>query len=275
MKGERLNIPNLRKSAEELDRMREKSITLAHERWPLYDADIRSFAKEFRQVIPGGEKARTEKESVRVFVDYIRTILQPEQNRHLTALEFGGPGVRIFQGFPKGFFEKTYGVCLDDTSNSIKKKPRSTHEIIRGNIFHKETYSKIDAALYGDGVDLILSRMYGGLDEVTHDPIIWARVARTWYKLLHEGGLMFVQYRLSTADRWISETEIQKDVREKLMTEWVDFIKEHFSDVLDIQLDDFAFRLYRKIGAPEELPILKDFDGTRIIEKRPEDPRPF
>ncbi len=265
--GEKLHYPNLRKSAEELRRMKEKNVVLSQEQWPLYDTDIHSFANEFKNVTPEGERAHTEKGCTELFVRYIQSTLQQERHTHLRALELGGPGVRLFEGFPKGLFEATYGVCLEDTGNLIEKRAHPTHTIIRGDLFRNETYTAINRALNQGGVDLILSRIYGGLEEISHDPIIWARIARTWYKLLREGGLMFVQYRLATADKWISDKEIQKDPREKLMKEWERFIHDQFGDVLDIQLDYSTFRLHKKNGAPKELPILKDFDRSPIIEK--------
>ena len=104
MKIEKGDVPNLRKAAHELRRMGEKRAELTHEHWPLYDSDISSFAYEFKSLIPGGLNARNEKECSELFIEYIKTILRPDRNRHLKAVELGGPGIRLFEGFPKGFF---------------------------------------------------------------------------------------------------------------------------------------------------------------------------
>lgn len=78
---------------------------------------------------------------------------------------------------------------------------------------------------------------------------------------------MLAQFRISSGGRWISETEVEKDIREKIMKEWVEFITKNYSDTLEIQLGEHEFRLLKKEGAPKELPILDSFDNTPVIEK--------
>jgi hypothetical protein len=109
--------------------------------------------------------------------------------------------------------------------------------------------------------------MSGGLDGMTSDPAIWGKIARTWYGMLSQRGLLFVQYRFTTGEKWISDSEIQKDVREKLMKEWAAFIRDHYGDTIEIQLSDYDFRLLKKDGAPKELPLLPSFDRSPIIKK--------
>jgi hypothetical protein len=259
---------DIRRSAEELRRARKNSENIAHEHWPLYDAGFASFAQTFKDVLPGGKKITREAEASALFTEYIRSILRPDLHAHLNAIELGGPGGKLFEGFPKRFFEKTFGVCLADSQNPINEQLASSHEIIRGDLHRNDTYKKIETALHGGKASLIISRMYGGLDEVTRDPVIWAKVARAWYRLLSEDGLMFVQYRASEGAQWVSETEIRKDVREKLLKEWTEFLQDNYGDTLEVQLGDHEFRLRKKEGAPKELPILETFDRTPIIETR-------
>jgi len=277
MNSEEKYIPELRESVGELKRMREKAGSLSHEHWPMYDEGLASFAKEFMSVTPCSEKAEYEHDGVkifnqeqvaRLFVDYIRTTLKSDSNHHLTALEIGGPGLKLFGEFPPHFFEKTFGVCLADTENPIDKEKNDTgHEIITGDIFSNDTYKKIKNAVGRNGLDFIISRMAGGLDETTHNPIIWAKIAKKWYELLADGGLMFVQYRFATGDKWISNTEVAKDVREKMMKEWVRFIQDNYGEAIEIQLGENQLRLLKKKGAPDKLPVLEYFDRSPIIEK--------
>jgi len=268
----------IRKSVEELKRTREKTEVLGHEHWPLYDSGLANFAQEFMSVTPCDEKAEVEypglkmfgqEQAARLFVEYIRTILKPDSNHHLNALELGGPGSKLFSEFPEHFFEKSVGACLKDTKHPIDEKENgSGHKIIRGDLFSNDTYKKIENAFSGKGADLIISRIAGGLGKITHNPAIWANIARKWYKLLREGGLMFVQFRFLTEDKWISDTEVKKDSREKLMKEWVGFMQDNYGKTIEIQLGHNDFRLLKKEGAPDELPILESFDQSPIIEKR-------
>jgi hypothetical protein len=261
--------PNLRQSVEELRKMREHAERESQEHWPIHDDDLSSFAADLVAVIPGSEQIRFDREKrSRLFIEYIREVLKPEQNKHLVALELGGPGIKLFNGFPEDFFEYTLGVCLEDTKNPLESENQNPkHEVIRGDLFRKNTYQKIEAATHDKGVDLIISRMFGGLEGMSRDPVLWARMGREWYRLLREGGLMLAQFRISSGGRWISETEVEKDIREKIMKEWVEFITKNYSDTLEIQLGEHEFRLLKKEGAPKELPILDSFDNTPVIEK--------
>lgn len=249
----------LRKSVARLQDARLKSVEESKYRWPLYDADAASFACDFRDVIPGGREQ---------FIPYIISVLEEGKSEQHAALELGGPGVRLFGDFPQSLFQRTMGVCLPDEANPVKENPqRPEHRILRGNLFDNELYRRIKKTLPEKGADLIISRMYGGLDKTPDDPAIWAKIGRLWYSLLSENGLMFVQFRVTSGGKWISSTEVQYDLKEKLMKDWVEFIQKKYAETLDIALSDYTFRLHKKTGAPATLPLLPSFDHSPIIKK--------
>lgn len=267
MSIENRHNPDLRADVEELRLTRSQSESTSDTKWNFYDLHLSSFAREFMPVTPGGEDPEYDyKKAEQLFMDYLGKILKPESNHHLAAIELGGPGVNLFDDFPEHFFEKTLGVCLPDTKNPIQK-PRPSHEIVRGDLLRNDTYTKIETVLNGDKVDLIISRMRGGIDEATNNPVIWAKLAKKWYKFLREGGLMFVQFKYQSKEKIIPKDGIQIDLRDKLMKEWVAFIQNNYGDTLEIQLGDKSFRLLKKEGAPEDLPVLQFFDRTPIVEK--------
>ncbi len=227
--------------------------------WPMHDSKLSSFAKDFSTLLPPDD---TGEDVVVRFIDYIGRVLNPEESRQMVAIEFGGPGSRLFGGFPEGFWSKTFGVCLLD-HRSIERKiadKRACHTVVIGDMFEKSTYRKIDDMLGGQNVDCIISRMVGALDSMTDDTLVRAQLMRRWYHLLGEPGLMFVEYRNASRDKFISKNIIQKDVREQVMTEWVDFIQKNYADSLEVRLSSNSFSLIKKSGAPEALPLLPSFD---------------
>ena len=124
--------------------------------WGHYDSPLEDFAVDFVACLPKKywkqKKSReydidaTRKEYGEMFRSYIEDVLKNKEKK-LFAVEFGGPGSKLFQGFSKDFFTKTIGVCLKD----IRKKNQKTtdvtnnNDVIEGDILHSdnELYDKI------------------------------------------------------------------------------------------------------------------------------------
>src|SRR3989338_771967 len=110
--------------------------------WPVYDSSLSDFAETFTLVLPkdyGGSDPHRLGLDPAIFRKYIENTLsqgQGEQKHGLTAVEFGGPGSKLFSGFSKGFFIKTAGVCLRDERDQRKKDNDVTnnHSVLEGDI---------------------------------------------------------------------------------------------------------------------------------------------
>lgn len=192
--------------------------------------------------------------------NYIEGTLK-ERKGEAIGVEFGGVGTRLFSGFSPNFLAKSVSVSLVDHRKSHmkeamdKQNKKINHTLLIGDIFSDETYEKLNDLLKGEKIDLIMERMAAGLDFVPKEPYEASRVLKIWYKLLREGGVMFVQ--------------IPSDFN-NLVEEWVAKIKKEYSGVLEIQSDinmsrthTSSIRLKKLAGAPEELPML----DPRIVKE--------
>jgi hypothetical protein len=201
-----------------------------------------------------------------LFRKYIERTLAG-QGARLSAVEFGGEGSNLFSDFSRGFFKKTIGVSLEDRRPDAicKEDEIKNHEVLVGDIFSGDTYRMIYDRLEGKKTNLIISRMYGALNIITDNPIVLGQLMRRWYSLLDENGLMFVQF-LSEHIAATEKNGVRIDLRENLFEKWYAMIKEHYSETLEIQESYSCFRLLKKKGAPEILPLLESFDSSPKIE---------
>lgn len=250
--------------AAEIRRNRKAAETEHIATWTYPNSSIDSFACEFAYTIKKSFateiKDRTVTEAaVAVFKEDIENTLSfnREQNGTLTAVELGGPGSNLFSAFPGGFFEATAGVCLKDFRNDVTQTSdeQSHHHVIEGDVFDREIYHKICEILSVPKVDLIISRMLGPLRSMTRHPILWERMIKTWYSILNENGLMFVQFQFPKQN---FVTKKDRDIIEKgrrLVKQWAESIQEKSGGTIEISVDYDAFRLHKKSGAPEQLPL--------------------
>lgn len=216
--------------------------------WTIYDSSLANFGGTFDISLP--KNLERSFFILEVFEEYIERILLDEKKRDLTAVEFGGPGSKLFSGFTPGFFKKTVGVCLKDIRSESKKEndKKINHSIIIGDILEVEnTYllEKVRKRLGVKKTDLIISRMAGALDFINKNGAILDRIIRNLFDLLNENGLMFVQFSyLSSLEGTNTQTLIEK---------WANAITERFPQI-DIQVEKGVLRLHKKAGAPEHLP---------------------
>ncbi|MBI3305677.1 hypothetical protein HYZ82_00915 [Candidatus Nomurabacteria bacterium] len=221
--------------------------------WLTYDAPISgvsekfdtSFGSTFFVCLPKEYKKYTKEneEDDKKFKEYIeKTLLKGG-----TAVEFGGPGSKLFRGFSDNFFRKTVGVCLNDIrdTDTEKKDKINNHSVLTGNILdvqNNKLLEKVTKTLDTNKVDLIISRMMGPLDFINKNLAILDRIIRNWYNLLNVNGLMFIQFNL------------HQDLRiQDLIEKWSTAIKAKFPEI-DIQVGNNVLRLHKKKDSPGELP---------------------
>jgi len=242
------------KSADEIRKMEREFVADPKQEkrfWGIYDDELKDFDGTFMQLLPEG--LFLESHETPFLKRYIEDTLRKEgSTKPLTAVEFGGPGINLFSGFTEGFFAKTAGVTLTDIIQEHRKSARPTHSLIEGNItdiFNQDIYAKLQKALGTAKVDLIISRMAGGVNHINRHPAILDEIIRKWYSILNENGLMFVQFGYNDGE--------SQDYNRA--SEWIKALKERYPD-LDIQLAHTSetIRLHKKEGDPEELPPAKE-----------------
>jgi hypothetical protein len=210
------------------------------------EGEGKPFAESFIGIIPNGEVSLSK---------YIEKSLYKKDGNAI-GVEFGGVGSRLFSGFTPGFFDKSIGVSLvelrknKDLIYSQEEDREINHEILIGNIFYHKTYELLNKSLGGAKIDLIISRMAGGLEFVPREPYAVSEILQIWYKLLSEEGIMFVQTPVFF---------------NSLLIEWANKITREYKEVLEMQYKlgqhdantyCSAFRIRKLPGAPLDLPLL-------------------
>ncbi len=205
----------------------------------------------FEAVLPEGQK------NLR---SYIESSLAEKKGAAL-GVEFGGIGSNLFRGFSKGFFKESVGVTLVDTRTN-KEKTRDGHEnlehnlhhtVLEGDILSEDVYKNLENTLAHRKVDLIIERMYLGLEFMPAEPYKLSEALKKWYKLLDEGGILLVQTPVvfnNLLDRWAEM--IRKNHGQEIEFQYVE--GSHDASLEDTGYS--SFRLRKLKGAPEELPLL-------------------
>jgi len=262
----------LKESTEKIKKFKENAKTeylKGHYLWldsPLDKKDefkSRTFKESFQEILPEGEKSLRH---------YVEDVLKDKKGQAV-GVEFGGIGVKLFDGFTKNFFKKSVGVSLIDHSdifgvqgtyiktkdgfiNLYKKHKKSNHEILEGDIFSQDTYHSLDKMLNGDKVDFIIERMAAGLEFIPEEPYTVSKILQTWYKLLSKNGIMLV--------------EVPK-VFNELLKKWADVLNKKYKKNFDFDyiigknenLSSSVFRLHKLSNTPTELPFL----DPRTVQK--------
>ena len=220
------------------------------EDWGIYDSSLENFGKSFSVTTPINVQSESHFLSPgMIWQKYIEDTLSRKDGASLTAVEFGGPGSRLFSGFTRNFFKKTLGVCLKDIRHEIDKNEDTAHNhsIICNDILdpdNKELFTQIKAELDSEGIDLIISRMSGPLRVIKRHPAILDRIIRNWYNLLNENGLMFIQFDYSALPGEFIYPKI---------VEWAENIQRLHPEV-EIQVERDSMRIHKTNGSPKILP---------------------
>jgi len=191
---------------------------------------------------------------------YIESSLDGKRGKAL-GIEFGGIGSNLFRGFSKGFFKETFGITLADHRKKWQakldeyknSKHKLDHNAIEGDILCDDLYNNLEEKLNGQKVDLIIERMFLGLEFMPAEPYKLSKILEKWYEMLNEGGIMFVQPPV---------------VFNNLLDKWAEMLHEKYSSTIEFQHEKgihdaagedegySAFRLRKLTGAPKELPFL-------------------
>ncbi len=210
-----------------------------------------SFSYFFRNVLPEGQKNMK---------SYIESSLKERKGKAL-GIEFGGIGSNLFRGFSKGLFKGTFGVTLADHRNKIQKIKDTTlnsinaldHKVVEGDILSDSLYDNLEQKLDNQKVDLIIERMFLGLEFMPAEPYKLSNILGKWYKMLNEDGIMFVQPPV---------------IFNNLLDKWAEMLKKEYSDTIEFKYEKgihdagasdegySSFRLRKLKGAPAELPFL-------------------
>lgn len=199
-----------------------------------------SFHEAFKSTLPEGTNLRR----------YVETVLGSRKGKAI-GVEFGGLGSKLFSGFSNGFFERSLGVALFDSRSSLQhvNDAESDHRVITGDLTANKTTELVDRWLRGEKADFIVERMVGGLDEVPHDPYLLRDQANLYYRLLSEGGLMFVQlpkFATRIVPLWVDA--VRSASKGTINASYGVYTNQHASTLV--------LRMHKLPGAPLELPVI-------------------
>lgn len=289
---EELKFGDLRKDLERNKAIATKHLEEGVTYDQIYDSTLHNIGSSFSKVLPENYIAHVNNNNNgakiedfgEAFKKYIEDTLSKKESGNRTAIEFGGPGSKLFSGFSNGFFSKTVGVCLEDLRPVYKKMSDSErgHSVVVADILEtndKEKFTEIENSLGNRKVDLIVSRLMGPLNSekkiqgaiiLKRNPAVLDRVIRKWYSMLNDGGLLFAQFEyFDEHDPYIEkkrESELNQppimEIEENVKN-WINEINKRFSDKIEIQLGRGIIRLHKKPGAPEELPRKGELFGNK------------
>ena len=169
-------------------------------------------------------------------------------------VEFGGIGVKAFQGFSDKFFKRSLGVTLADHRDDYERAEQTllSHTVLEGDILSSVTYERLNEWLGGEKINLIIERMGKGLDALPSDPHTLAKILGIWYELLAKNGIMFVQVPVKcnpTLKTWVKK---MKHITEETIVMRHASTERGNKDVGPTS----AFFLKKTEQAPEQLPML-------------------
>ncbi|MFA6386189.1 MAG: hypothetical protein WCW04_00230 [Candidatus Paceibacterota bacterium] len=210
-----------------------------------------SFSYFFRNILPEGQKDLR---------SYVESSFKEKQGKAL-GVEFGGVGSNLFRGFSKGFFKETFGITLADHREKWKtkidayknSKHKLDHNVIEGDILSDNLYDNLEEKLNGRKVDIIIERMFLGIEFMPAEPYKLSSILEKWYVMLNEGGIMFIQSPV---------------VFNNLLDKWAEMLHDKYIDSIEFQYEKgihdaavenegySSFRLRKLKGAPKDLPFL-------------------
>lgn len=249
--GEKIKIGEIKQALKNNKELVEIDLSTGKEsEWPLYDSGVSDMGRTFCSCLP--EDYQNRGLGADALRKYIEDIFSKEKKERgdLTAVEFGGPGSNLFQGFG-GLFKRTVGVCLEDIRFEIEKKfdEDNRHSVIAGDILDTKNDALLTQVLETLGVrkiNLIICRMEGPLTYIDMKGAILDRIFRNWYRILAENGLMFIQF----SPFW-GETNMNDDLIEK----WVKKAKKEIPELdVSVNMGEGTLRIHKQPGSPEEFP---------------------
>lgn len=237
--------------------------------WNMYDSpligtDQYAVWRDFLSVIPGTESLLEEERPYALRRDTETHLAARAGN--IVGLELGGPGSHLFREFTEGFFDETYGATLNDLRSPGRKDwdlSHNHHVVPEINIFTHEGIEQIRSLLPGGQADFIIERMGGPMSEnqggksYPDNVFVLAQVAREWYSLLREGGIMYA---------------VLPNALARLLKPYLTMINASFGEFIEITIGDSeskqnkVIRLVKRKGAPEDLPLLGLLETVHALE---------
>jgi hypothetical protein len=225
--------------------------------WKIYDSSLlptlnpeidKSFDTVFDGLYPEGMDIKK----------FVETALESKKGKAV-GLEIGGPGKKLFQGFDKGLFEKSFGVVLEKWGGLDENSSEdSNHKIITADALSSNGYVKIKDALGDSRVNFLVEKMHGGLDEIPSDLDFMQIIAQRWYRLLDDEAIMLLETpslldkygkteekKLSDIQNWIKKISETNGISAKSKTGSYDGIWKLSLYIL----------IQKHKGAPDKLPF--------------------
>ncbi|MFA5954162.1 MAG: hypothetical protein WC817_01325 [Patescibacteria group bacterium] len=225
--------------------------------YDIYDSSLEGIEDYFRDLIPGYDRALVEAD----FEQLMETKQQPPRREFLrkyveseltfargkaVAVELGGPGSRWSQNFTPGFFQKTFGLTLEDLRSDEQKAEDTVrhHEVIPGDMLQGDSLQILEEQVGPRGVHLFLERMaLYGISNIPPEPVFIGEYLQRLYRLQAEKGIILAEIPLD--EMVVTDTYA-----------WFTKLRTHYPGKFNTAMNGHGFRLQRLSGSPEELPLL-------------------
>lgn len=220
------------------------------ENWTVFDSGLRDLFADFNHTLP---------DPTYTLRDYLKESYKDKQDG-VVLVEMGGPAKQLSKDVSEFLtIKKSIGLTLGigiteaDKRGLLSSNEADNHKIIVGDMFSSKTKSKLSKELNGEKVDVLIERMVGGLSMIPTDENWLYLNLNSWYELLNENGVMFVEVPFFSNFPKIREDYIK----------WIDQIKKTNGKTMEIQ--NFVssteyykwksfLRLKKLPGAPVNLP---------------------
>lgn len=221
--------------------------------WMFYDSPLEEYDIQFRKTLP---------ENISSLAEYVKEIYKEKKGR-LIGIELGGPGKKLFTGLAPEYFSKTAGFTLHNKLEGKKKDTSDEqHQVIEADVFSRrkdgdvlDGYQKIEKWIKENGkADIIIEKMVAPIDALSAEYLLL--VIKRWYKLLNQGGTLFLELPLYSYGSKI-ETFLKK------YEDIFDFqiIKKEKDSITrnGLEIAGTYIRIRRLQGAPDSIDeLLKD-----------------
>jgi len=199
--------------SQEDEQNKTKKEILTKKIYDYYDSTVDTYLEDFKDFLKPFEN----------FNEYIKNTFGNKIGS-LVGIELGGPGNNFFSSFEKGMFKKTAGFTLTfpkDLENV------NNHEVVESDVFLRTSFTEgswgnvLEWVNENGHPDFIIERMIGPLFMVK-EPKIFLLVLDRWYRILNDGGEMFI--------------EVPKNMKGIDYSELIDYFSKFKVEGLDIQI---------------------------------------
>lgn len=224
------------------------------ENWTVFDSGLRDLFADFNYTLPL---------PTYTLRDYLKELYKDKKDG-IVLVEMGGPAKQLSKDVSEFLtIKKSIGLTLDigiteaDKRGKLSSNEAKGHKIITGDLFSSKTKSQLKKELDGEKVDILIERMVGGLSTIPNDENWLYLNLNSWYELLNENGVMFVEIPFFS-----NYPKIREDY-----AEWINQINKTHSKTIEVQnhtskeeyyKSKSFLRLKKLSGAPANLPRLEN-----------------